>query len=474
MTSRRVRSQNKTKNLTLERHKGAAPKCRKTRKRTCLDYSAGQVGAQRAAPLHGLARCVRPRKGCPARAVSGASGSTCVFAVGGLEVNLSSKLEDTRVEGRSNLSKVGGTQAVADLIEFGMVPSVEGFDAELEAAAAGLAEHKALEEREVPVVATRAAQRVVCSIAPRAHCWVGEGRLAEPLAGCVRVADGSDLIRSVGRVGQAVAALSAGELRIDRQAGCDGHDARDFPATEHTANEAVFVVAEERDVVDEVDRSVVGAIVAAGADIVKPAGVGVRNVLEVGSATGSAGADSIDRARQRVEGAQGQVFSNLRAQVNLQTVVVRVRFVGREVDGVEAGIRQSRRRVVVRAADESTEVALVRQVGFTVVVLEAVRVAYVGDAENGSRAELALDADAPLIARRLLVFADSQAGNAGWVNRKSRGCARRKRQVRIHELDWNWGIQLEAERDVRTGVVHVVALDAFVHDAEAATDNHFS
>src|SRR5579871_3835339 len=77
---------------------------------------------------------------------------------GGLEVDFSSKLEDTRVEGRSNLSKVGGTQAVADLIEFGVVPGVEGFDAEFEAAAAGLAEHKALEEREVPVVAARATQ----------------------------------------------------------------------------------------------------------------------------------------------------------------------------------------------------------------------------------------------------------------------------------------------------------------------------
>ena len=87
-----------------------------------------------------------PKKGCPARAVSGASGSTCVFAVGGLEVNFSSKLEDTRVEGRSNLSEVARTQAVADLIEFGVVPGVKGFDAELKAAATSLAEHEALEE----------------------------------------------------------------------------------------------------------------------------------------------------------------------------------------------------------------------------------------------------------------------------------------------------------------------------------------
>src|SRR5262249_22551123 len=95
-------------------------------------------------------------KGCPARARKGASGSTYVFSRGGLEVNLCSKLEDTRVEGRSNLSKVAGTQAVTDLIEFGVVPGVKGFEAELEATAASLVQHEALEEREVPVVATRA------------------------------------------------------------------------------------------------------------------------------------------------------------------------------------------------------------------------------------------------------------------------------------------------------------------------------
>src|ERR1700761_115334 len=103
--------------------------------------------------------CCAPLKGVSRSRWLGASGSTCVFAVGGLEVNFSSKLEDTRVEGRSNLSKVVGTQAVADLIEFGVVPGVKGYDADLEAAAASLAEHEALEERDVPVVATRAAQR---------------------------------------------------------------------------------------------------------------------------------------------------------------------------------------------------------------------------------------------------------------------------------------------------------------------------
>ena len=149
------------------------------------------------------------KKGCPARARKGASGSTCVFYRGGLEVNFSSKLEDTRIEGRSNLSKVAGTQAVTDLIEFGMVPGVEGFEAELEAAAASLVQHEALEEGEVPVVATRAAQRVVSRIAKATDGRGGERRRAEPLAGSVGVADRSNLIGTVGRIGQGVGALSA-------------------------------------------------------------------------------------------------------------------------------------------------------------------------------------------------------------------------------------------------------------------------
>ena len=46
-----------------------------------------------------------------------------------------------------------------------MVPRVEGFHTELEAAAARFVEHEALEQREVPVVAARPAECVVAQIA---------------------------------------------------------------------------------------------------------------------------------------------------------------------------------------------------------------------------------------------------------------------------------------------------------------------
>ena len=55
-------------------------------------------------------------------------------------------------------------------------------------------------------------------------------------------------------------------------------------------------------VVDEVDRGVVCAIVTAGADVVEPTGVGIRDVLQVLPAVAGAW---IDGARQSVEGAQG-------------------------------------------------------------------------------------------------------------------------------------------------------------------------
>src|SRR5579862_1912734 len=106
-------------------------------------------------------------------------------------------------------------------------------------------------------------------------------------------------------------------------------------------------------------------------------------------------------------------MSNLRTQVHLQTVVVRVRLVGRQPDRVEARIWQARGRIVVCAADKSWDIALGRQVVFPVVVLEAVRVANVRDSQDRTGAELTLHTDTPLIAGWLLVLIDRQASDSG-------------------------------------------------------------
>src|SRR5580693_4244543 len=88
-------------------------------------------------------------------------------------------------------------------------------------------------------------------------------------------------------------------------------------------------------------------------------------------------------------------------------------------------------------------------------------------------AQRMLYANAVLVAYRQLVIVHIQAGDAGSVNRLNRSRASRQGDAGIFHRD---AVQtdLQAEGDVSTGVVHVVALDAFVHDAESAADNGFA
>ena len=70
----------------------------------------------------------------------------------------------------------------------------------------------------------------------------------------------------------------------------------------------------------------------------------------------------------------------------------------------------------------------------------------------------------------MFVLVDRQARDAGRINSLGRRAAGSKLDARIFKSDAVVR-HAEAERNVRTGVVHVVALNAFVHDAEAATNN---
>src|ERR1700691_6391319 len=88
-----------------------------------------------------------------------------------LEEQLQSELKFPRVKCRSDGAKVTGalvhadTSVVGIALELSMVPSVESLDAKLEPAAARFADYEILEERQIPVVATRTAQRVEPQIA---------------------------------------------------------------------------------------------------------------------------------------------------------------------------------------------------------------------------------------------------------------------------------------------------------------------
>ena len=72
-----------------------------------------------------------------------------------LEVNLAGQLDNSRRVRRLKQPEISVTQIVANVLELGMVEGVEGLQAKLQSA--GFGERKGLEEREIPVVASRSA-----------------------------------------------------------------------------------------------------------------------------------------------------------------------------------------------------------------------------------------------------------------------------------------------------------------------------
>jgi hypothetical protein len=95
-------------------------------------------------------------------------------------------LELSRIEGSSDGAKVGGTKGCADAsvisiaLPLSVVPDVEGIRAEFDTAVSRLADDEALEQREIPVVTTRAADRVKSEVAPCARRRRSERRRIKP------------------------------------------------------------------------------------------------------------------------------------------------------------------------------------------------------------------------------------------------------------------------------------------------------
>ena len=85
-----------------------------------------------------------------------------------LEVNLPGELDNSRRVRRRKLPETRVAQTAVNVLELGMVEGVESLQAKLEAAI--FCEGKGLEQRDVPVVAARSAQRVVAEVAPRTRC----------------------------------------------------------------------------------------------------------------------------------------------------------------------------------------------------------------------------------------------------------------------------------------------------------------
>src|SRR5208282_442808 len=149
-----------------------------------------------------------------------------------LEVDLSSKLEDSRVKGRSDLAEPAVTEACIHVVELSMVPGVEGFQTQFQTAAARFDEREALEQRQVPVVASRSAHIVVWNSSPSADGRSGKRIRAEPPVDRMRSRECASEVWPV-IAAYAVALLIASEGDVNGQARLQGDDAGDLPATNY-------------------------------------------------------------------------------------------------------------------------------------------------------------------------------------------------------------------------------------------------
>src|ERR1051325_9232424 len=97
----------------------------------------------------------------------------------GLEVHLSTELNNSRGIGRRKLSETTVLYASVNILELGMVEGVESLQPKLQPAA--LREAESLEERKVPVVAARSTQSVVAQVAKGSGCGKRKHRGVEVL-----------------------------------------------------------------------------------------------------------------------------------------------------------------------------------------------------------------------------------------------------------------------------------------------------
>src|ERR1019366_6020916 len=123
-----------------------------------------------------------------------------------------------------------------------------------------------------------------------------------------------------------------------------------------------------------------------------------------------------------------------------------------------------------RLGHEGREIRNGRQIGLTPVALVPVLVANISYGQYGLLSQRLLHAKAVLGARRKFVMGPAQARDGGSDNRQCwKRHARRSLGLWIRQKNVVEG-DAGAERNVRPGVVHVVALDAFVHQAKSAAD----
>src|SRR5438105_3272753 len=240
------------------------------------------------------------------------------------EVDFPTELENSPGVGGNELAETAIILAGINVLELCMVPSVEGLQAKLEAAATGFTEREGLEEGHIPVVAARSAQGVVAEITPGSRCRRREGSWIKVLDVLIAGKHGAGIGDFANQVRPA-ACSAAKEVRypavggkVNRQPGFDGYYARYLPATDRRLHKATRRVAEDRNVVNKVGDQSMGPIEAARTDVKSPSCIWVGNVCQISAATAGR---RVNRPGIGVQHAQLQVF-DLRVQVDLQGVVV--------------------------------------------------------------------------------------------------------------------------------------------------------
>ena len=102
--------------------------------------------------------------------------------------------------------------------------------------------------------------------------------------------------------------------------------------------------------------------------------------------------------------------------------------------------------------------------------------AYVRNRQHGGGAQCLLNAKAELVNSGLFVIVGVNAGYVQWQNRKA-GCAHRRTVGDIHARIRKGDVVqvgLQVERRIHSAVIHVITLDAFVHDSETAAENRLA
>src|ERR1700756_5385638 len=90
------------------------------------------------------------------------------------------------------------------------------------------------------------------------------------------------LVGAGGCIPQTIAALAAGQLRVDRQSGCHRHDPGYLPSPKSRSQEAVRTLLQERNVVNEVHGGIVGSVVTAWSVVVPPSKIWIGHIGEIG------------------------------------------------------------------------------------------------------------------------------------------------------------------------------------------------